>query len=61
MQKLNQNQGVAALAAVFLLVVRIKVQPAQQEAEDANLRVSFWLVLTLNVRFNFDTETSIRL
>lgn len=38
--------------AVLLLVVRIKVQPTQQEAEDANLRVSFWLVLALrpNVR-----------
>lgn len=56
MQKLNQNQGVAALAAVFLLVVRIKVQPTQQEAEDANLRVSFWLVLTLpNEHRNFRT------
>lgn len=45
----------------FLLVVRIKVQPTQQEAEDANLRVSFWLVLTLpNVHRNFN-RTLIRI
>ena len=49
---LSTNTKASRRSRRFLLVVRIKVQPTQQEAEDANLRVSFWLVLTLpNVQF----------
>lgn len=61
MSPMSTNTKASRRSRRFLLVVRIKVQPTQQEAEDANLRVSFWLVLTLpNVHRNFN-RTLIRI